>query len=86
ITAVSTNNVMAGRSRSKNGVLSHAYFPAIHVFELARSFKTWMPATSAGMTMQSERILHWRIKKTAPRNPEPLLYYRRVYFNRLAAS
>jgi hypothetical protein len=24
--------VMAGHSRSKNGVLSHAYVPAIHVF------------------------------------------------------
>jgi hypothetical protein len=25
---------MPGRSRSKNGVLSHAYVPGIHVFEL----------------------------------------------------
>src|SRR5262245_19145530 len=28
--------VMAGHSRSKNGVLSHAYVPAIHVFVDAR--------------------------------------------------
>jgi len=28
-------SVMAGHSRSKNGVLSNAYVPAIHVFETA---------------------------------------------------
>jgi hypothetical protein len=39
---------MAGHSRSKNGVASLAYVPAIHVFIAAS--KTWMPATSAGMT------------------------------------
>src|SRR3977135_1964169 len=42
--------VMAGHSRSKNGVVSLAYVPAIHVFLFANSVKTWMPATSAGMT------------------------------------
>jgi hypothetical protein len=41
---------MAGHSRSKNGVVSLAYVPAIHVFLFANSVKTWMPATSAGMT------------------------------------
>jgi hypothetical protein len=42
---------MAGHSRSKNGVASLAYVPAIHVFLLLRmhSSKTWMPAF-AGMT------------------------------------
>jgi len=39
---------MAGHSRSKNGVASLAYVPAIHVLLTRR--KTWMPATSAGMT------------------------------------
>ena len=39
---------MAGHSRSKNGVAALAYVPAIHVFNSAS--KTWMPATSAGMT------------------------------------
>src|ERR1700685_769897 len=39
---------MAGHSRSKNGVASLAYVPAIHA--LLSAFKTWMPATSAGMT------------------------------------
>jgi hypothetical protein len=34
--------VMAGHSRSKNGVASLAYVPAIHVF--AQERKTWMPA------------------------------------------
>jgi hypothetical protein len=29
--------VMAGHSRPKDGVLSHAYVPAIHVFADARS-------------------------------------------------
>jgi hypothetical protein len=41
--------VMAGHSRSKNGVASLAYVPAIHVL-LPAAKKTWMPATSAGMT------------------------------------
>ena len=43
-----TKVVMAGHSRPKDGVLSHAYVPAIHAFLLVT--KTWMPATSAGMT------------------------------------
>ena len=39
--------VMAGRSRPKDGVASLDYVPAIHaLFET----KTWMLATSAGMT------------------------------------
>jgi hypothetical protein len=40
---------MAGHSRSKNGVASLAYVPAIHAL-LSAGLKTWMPATSAGMT------------------------------------
>src|SRR5690349_6305127 len=40
---------MAGHSRSKNGVASLAYVPAIHLF-LLDDAKTWMPVTSAGMT------------------------------------
>jgi hypothetical protein len=39
---------MRGHSRSKNGVLSHAYDPRIHVFLLAR--KTWMAGTRPAMT------------------------------------
>jgi hypothetical protein len=35
--------VMAGHSRSKNGVLSHAYVPAIHVLAYCKAVKTWMP-------------------------------------------
>jgi hypothetical protein len=42
--------VMAGHSRSKNGVASLAYVPAIHVLFRVDADKTWMPATSAGMT------------------------------------
>ena len=41
---------MAGHRRPKDGALSHAYVPAIHVFDLREAAKTWMPATSAGMT------------------------------------
>jgi hypothetical protein len=41
---------MAGHSRSKNGVASLAYVPAIYVFLDGNTAKTWMPATSAGMT------------------------------------
>jgi hypothetical protein len=40
---------MAGHSRSKNGVASLAYVPAIHVL-LAQTLKTWMPGTRPGMT------------------------------------
>jgi hypothetical protein len=40
---------MVGHSRSKNGVLSRAYVPAIHVFT-AVVLKTWMPGTRPGMT------------------------------------
>ena len=41
---------MAGHSRSKNGVASLAYVPAIHVFAVADAVKTWMPGTRPGMT------------------------------------
>jgi len=42
-------SVMAGHSRSKNGVASLAYVPAIDVLR-AGSQKAWMPGTSPGMT------------------------------------
>jgi hypothetical protein len=45
---------MAGHSRSKNGVASLAYVPAIHAFVLADAVKTWMPGTRPGMT---ERVV-----------------------------
>src|SRR5262249_48374968 len=48
---------MAGHSRPKDRVLSHAYVPAIHAFlACCGAGKTWMPATSAGMT--DERRCH----------------------------
>jgi len=37
--------VMAGHSRSKNGVASLAYVPAVHVFPWGSAVKTWMPGT-----------------------------------------
>ena len=40
---------MAGHSRSKNGVASLAYVPAIHVIG-GKECKTWTPGTSPGMT------------------------------------
>jgi hypothetical protein len=46
---------MAGHSRSKNGVASLAYAPAIHVLSCCSSAKPWMPATSAGMTVAAFR-------------------------------
>ena len=48
-------NVMAGHSRSKNGVASLAYVPAIHVFAFFDAVKAWMPETSAGMTRYVSR-------------------------------
>ena len=48
--------VMAGHSRSKNGVAPLAYVPAIHVFpDCRRRCKTWMPGTRPGMTPIEER-------------------------------
>jgi hypothetical protein len=38
--------------------------PAIHVFALTRRFKTWMPATSAGMTSRQHA-------RRAARFPQP---------------
>jgi hypothetical protein len=38
---------MAGHSRSKDGVASLAYVPAIHVFLRGDA---WMPGTRPGMT------------------------------------
>jgi hypothetical protein len=61
------SDVMAGHSRSKNGVAEFtlglaegktrglAYVPAIHVLLLDAAAKTWMPATRAGMTVKTER-------------------------------
>ncbi len=40
--------VMAGHSRPKDGVLSHAYVSAIHVVLCVA--KPWMPDTRPGMT------------------------------------
>jgi hypothetical protein len=50
------SNVMAGYSRPKDGVLSHAYAAAIHVFGRCNCVKTWMPATSAGMTREGTTL------------------------------
>src|SRR5260221_13247126 len=47
--AVTKRDVMPGLSRPKDGVLSHAYVPGIHVFRLAQS-KAWMAGTSPAMT------------------------------------
>ena len=41
---------MPAHSRSKNGVASLAYVAGIHVFDNARSVKTWMAGTSPAMT------------------------------------
>jgi hypothetical protein len=43
---------MAGHSRPKDGVASLAYVPAIHELLSFAAVKAWMPATSAGMTME----------------------------------
>jgi len=44
---------MAGHNRSKNGVASLAYVPAIHVFSFRTAVKSWMPGTRPGMTKQN---------------------------------
>ena len=51
-------HVMAGHSRSKNGVLSHAYVPAIHVFRFREAAKTWVPGLKPGMTKYIIRPVH----------------------------
>jgi putative Ca2+/H+ antiporter (TMEM165/GDT1 family) len=45
-------SVMAGHSRSKNGVASARLCPAIHVF-LAYAAKTWMPGTADKFTQSA---------------------------------
>jgi hypothetical protein len=61
-----SHTVMAGHSRSKNGVASLAYVPAIHVFLHCCVAKTWMPATSAGMTRHCiQRLYPSRASSTA---------------------
>jgi hypothetical protein len=49
--------VMARHSRSKNGVVSTRLCPAIHVFACRKGSKTWMPATSAGMTVVCRKLV-----------------------------
>jgi len=41
---------MAGHSRPKGRRASHAYVPAIHVFDSFRVAKTWMRGSSPRMT------------------------------------
>jgi hypothetical protein len=41
--------------------------PAIHVFGLARSIKTWMPATSAGMTSEASALAKIAFCESFPR-------------------
>jgi hypothetical protein len=43
------DHVMAGHSASEDA-RDRAYVRAIHIFDVASENKTWMPATSAGMT------------------------------------
>ena len=64
---------MAGHSRPKDGVLSHAYVPAIHVFI---PIKTWMPGTRPGMTE----------KRRAPKLKHPPLIGQAGVHHRLAHS
>ena len=54
---------MAGHSRSKNGVLSHAYVPAIHALAKA---KTWMPIINPGMTNEDSCAYHSIITNGSP--------------------
>jgi hypothetical protein len=54
--------VMAGHSRPKDGVLSHAYVPAIHIFEFARPLrrgchrKSGLPDFRIGLLRQARRF------------------------------
>jgi hypothetical protein len=41
--------------------------PAIHVFSLAPPFKTWMPATSAGMTRNKHHPTYSTLPEPAER-------------------
>src|SRR3977135_4677274 len=60
---------MAGHSRSKTGVASLAFVPAIHAFDLGDAVKTWMPGTRPGMTehvVQLEKIMHKNTRIESP--------------------
>jgi hypothetical protein len=45
------SGVEVGRSGAKTSAVMPGFMPGIHVFLLLRQPKTWMPATSAGMTI-----------------------------------
>ena len=47
---------MPGHSRPKDGVLSHAYVPGIHVFATIQQIKTWMAGPSPVMTLENLRF------------------------------
>src|SRR3979490_1277849 len=57
---------MAGHSRSKNGVASLSYVPAIHAFALADAVKTWMPGTRPGMTERGVQFDQTMLEAHAP--------------------
>jgi 23S rRNA pseudouridine2605 synthase len=68
---------MAGHSRSKNGVASLAYVPAIHVFLAARCIRTWMPGTRPGMT-NAETMSDKSNIKNGPEDARPATAGRRI--------
>jgi hypothetical protein len=59
---------MAGHSRSKNGVLSHAHVPAIPT-QLAQTFLSEITGTSPVMTKQFRLAAHF--ENGLLRNGEP---------------
>jgi hypothetical protein len=60
---------MAGHSRSKNGVASLAYVPAIHAL-LCLAAKTWMPGTSPGMTERAWNFLSKHLRRAIKALPK----------------
>jgi hypothetical protein len=48
--------VIPGLSRPKDGVLSHAYVPSIHVFATILQIKTWMAGPSPVTTLENLRF------------------------------
>jgi hypothetical protein len=53
--------IMAGHSRSKNGVASLAYGPGHPRLRIYNPFKTWMPGIKPGMTDHVECIVLFNV-------------------------
>jgi hypothetical protein len=70
---------MAGHSRPKDGVLSHAYVAGIHVFMALQTVKTWMAGTSPAMTSNILQITTISVRPRASGDPGKVFLLREYW-------